>query len=196
MEGHMFLQGNVLSQGGTISVSGTLEVVGSFVNNGELIMDGGFFQVEGDLQNILLIDGDGSICVYDSTNNEGSINGTVDICDATPTTSIAPIVDQNTGTIAGTVTYCTNSVCSFAGIEDHAQDRIGVYPDPAASGGSIRLTGDLRDLRSIALVDATGRTAQAWKPSDELQLKALDPGTYVLILQRADRQQLLPLVIE
>lgn len=171
IEGHVLLMGWISNAGGSIDVSGSFELIGVFSTDGDIVMDGGTMQVEGDLINYMSISGDGSICVYDSTNNQGTITGTVDICDATPTTSTAPIVDLNSGTIAGTVTYCTNSACAFAGVEEAWADAVTAYPNPA--GRTMTVSG-LGGIKGLLLVrDATGRAVH------ELRLTGLEGGVQI-----------------
>ncbi|HTL82436.1 MAG TPA: T9SS type A sorting domain-containing protein [Bacteroidia bacterium] len=75
--------------------------------------------------------GTGMYCIANYFINSSSITGTLDICDATPNTPW----DQNMGTIAGTVTYCTMGPCSncpLTGI-DHTPanaDALKIFPDP------------------------------------------------------------------
>ncbi|MFZ1686698.1 MAG: hypothetical protein WAU70_04715 [Flavobacteriales bacterium] len=139
VQGHVFFQGTV-TMAGLADVSGLFEVTGTLVNNGLLMLSGGSMIIEGDLLNNQQIDGNGSICVYLFTNNAGAINGAVDICDFSPTTPIPPIVDTNTGTVANTVTFCTNSVCAFSGLGYGADlNNISVSPNPATDHAVVEL---------------------------------------------------------
>jgi hypothetical protein len=104
-------------------------------------------------------------------------------------------VDQNTGTIAGTVTYCTNSVCSFAAVGEGAADHLALHPNPV-TGGRVRLTGFSPDTRSISLLDATGRPVRTWGPETELDLNGLASGAYRLIASGSGGRRSLPLIIE
>lgn len=194
MEGHTLLIGDIRNVGGTINVFGYFEAIGTFLNDGELIMDGGVMQVEGNLVNTLLIDGVGSICVYDTTDNQSTIDGTVDICDATPTTSTAPIVDYNSGTIAGTVTYCTNSACGFAGIAEAGMSTITLAPNPV--GDRLRIAGLPADARTFIVRDASGRTVMTTVATEAIDLGGLVPGSYALTIRCVTGERSFRLIVE
>ena len=194
MEGHTLLIGDIRNVGGTINVFGYFEAIGTFLNDGELIMDGGVLQVEGNLVNTLLIDGIGSICVYDTTDNQSTIAGSVDICDATPTTSTTPIVDYNSGTIAGTVTYCTNSACGFAGIVEDPLGAMALEPNPVRD--HLYIVGMPPDTRSIDLRDAVGRLIRHCAIGSRIGVRDLEPGGYNLSISTATSVRTLRFIVE
>lgn len=194
MEGHVFIAGTVSNAGGTLDIVGFFEVAGNFSNNGDLVMDGGVLQVEGNFINLASVDGTGSICVIDSTTNEGDISGTVDICDASPTVFTAPFIDENTGTIAGTVTYCSNSACA-TGIMDGSLARISLGPNPA--NDRVQLHGLLAGSTYL-IIDATGRTCTLGSASSdrtEVDVTALASGAYRVQVRTADGSRTLPFLI-
>ncbi|MBK8499551.1 MAG: T9SS type A sorting domain-containing protein [Flavobacteriales bacterium] len=193
MEGHVFFQGSFINLA-LVDITGFFEVAGVFHTDGNLVMDGGVLQVEGNFINLASVDGTGSICVIDSTTNEGDISGTVDICDASPTVFTAPFVDENTGTIAGTVTYCSNSACA-TGIMDGLLARITFGPNPADD--RVQLGGLLAGA-SYVIIDATGRTCALGSISSdraEVDVTALVSGAYRLQVRTADGSRTLPFLI-
>jgi hypothetical protein len=181
IEGHVILIGTITNVGGTIDVPGFFEVVGVFTNDGDLIMDGGLMQVEGDFINTLGVSGDGGICVYDSTDNQGTITGTVDICDATPTTAVPPIVDANSGTIAGTVTYCQGGLCGWSGIGGVGLGALPVlYPVP--SSGVVWIKGLPAIDLELTVRDAIGRATHRLRTlgAEQVPLPLLPDGPFTV----------------
>jgi hypothetical protein len=182
LEGHVFFQGMVTIQG-LIDVSGMFEMTGTLVNNGQVVMDGGSMIIEGDLLNNQSIGGDGGICVYLSTNNAGSIIGTVDICDFSPTTTIPPLLDVNSGTVAGTVTYCTNSTCSPVGLgEVVLRQEISVIQNPAADHAVVEVSGE--NIVRGELITLDGRVITAGMHSVGNRLLIAHPGVNGFYLLR------------
>lgn len=194
MEGHVFIAGTVNNAGGTLDIVGFFEVAGNFSSDGDLIMDGGILQVEGNFTNYLAVSGEGSICVVDITSNQGTITGTVDICDATPTTTTAPIVDDNSGTIAPTVTYCSNSAC-MTGIDDAVLARLTVQQDVA---GERLIVSQIPAGSTLAIIDASGRTCIIRSGSADRMVIDSSPlagGLYHVVVRSAGAVRTMPLVI-
>jgi hypothetical protein len=159
------------------------EMTGTLVNNGQVVMDGGSMIIEGDLLNNQSIGGNGGICVYLSTNNVGSIGGTVDICDFSPTTTAPPILDMNSGTVAGTVTYCTNSVCSPVGLgEATLGQEISVIQNPAVDHAVLEASGE--NVVRGELVSLDGRVIAADMRSVGNRLLIAHPGVNGFYLLR------------
>ncbi len=105
----------------------TLASPAIFTNNGNVI-------VQNDWHNGNQINGSGRFCVYNNTWNSGAMTGTLDFCDQT-----GGNIDLNTGTIAGTITYCLFP-CNV-GIDELSKDIvINVYPNPFST--EITLTSD------------------------------------------------------
>ncbi|MEO8068194.1 MAG: hypothetical protein ABI599_10930 [Flavobacteriales bacterium] len=182
MQGHVFFQGTV-TMAGLVDVSGLFEVTGMLVNNGQLTLSGGSMIIEGDLLNNQQISGNGSICVYLFTNNVGAINGAVDICDFSPTTTTPPILDANTGTVAGTVTYCTNSACGLSGVDNAAElSHILVSPNPAVDQAVVELPG--QGIVRGELVSMDGRVMEAGILSTGDRLLIQHPGANGIFLLR------------
>lgn len=181
MEGHMLLIGEIDNAGALITVSGFFEAIGQFNNDGDLFMDQGLMQVEGDLSNFDSIDGDGAICVYDTTDISGSITGTVDICDGTPTTATPPIVDVNTGSIAGTVTYCQSGQCAWSG---SVGEGAGAAPMlvPVPSDGPVAVIGLPAGDQAIVVRDAIGRAILTLRSngSRRVDIPCLPPGAFTV----------------
>ena len=193
MEGHVFFQGTFINLA-LVDITGFFEIAGVFHTDGDLVMDGGVLQVEGNFTNMAAVSGTGSICVYDITANEGTISGTVDICDFTPTTTTAPIVDANSGTIAPTVTYCTNSACA-TGIAGSALMLVSMLAE--AGGDGVVLNG-LPIGAVVTVVDALGHICKEQRTSTarmELDATSFAGGVYRLMVRSDDAVRAMPLLL-
>ena len=193
IEGHVFISGWV-NNIGLLDITGLFEVAGDFTSDGQVLIDGGTLIVEGDFTNYSTITGDGSICVGDSTVNQGTISGPLDLCDQSPTVSSPPFLDENTGEVENTVTFCTNSAC-VVGIADHFASAISIAPNPANE--SVQLvglaTGDL-----ISVIDATGRTCMLKRSTSDrthMDVSALSVGSYRIRVGPGTGVRVLPLLI-
>ena len=147
--GHILLMGEITIQGYFTNYT-TAEFVGT-VNNEGTVVNGtaALFRVEGDLDNQYVIQGGGSVCVSGLTANEGTLVG-VDFCDGSPTTTIPPIIDDNTGIVLETVTFCENGGC-VVGIPAHLSAPVTL--SPAGAPGSFMLSGIPAGTASIRLQD-------------------------------------------
>jgi hypothetical protein len=73
--------------------------------------------------------GAGTYCIEGCFQNYADIEGSLDICDASP----AGFCDWDFGTIAGTVTNCVTSACADDLGMDEAAAAVDIYPNPAVS---------------------------------------------------------------
>ena len=81
---------------------------GDTINGTATFTNSGIVSVGNDLLNSETINGTGGkFCVQNQTSNSGAISGTIDICDLT-----GGNIDLNIGTVAGSVTFCSN-YCSI-----------------------------------------------------------------------------------
>ncbi|MCB0765516.1 MAG: hypothetical protein KDB84_12460 [Flavobacteriales bacterium] len=94
-----------------------------------------------------LLRGPGSICISDHSENHGRLEGSLDICDATPTLTEAPFLDVNTGTFWMSVDYCESGVCATIGMPEADQrDMFRIYPVPFTDRFTIDLGAWHRSL--------------------------------------------------
>lgn len=112
---------------------------------------------EGDFTNYGVVTGSGDICIGGVSANYGEITSTPDICDQTLTTTTAPFLDINTGTVGPNVNWCANADCSTLGVpESLLSSDLLVYPNPAEE--EITIPGvEPEHLSSIRLYDLEGR---------------------------------------
>ncbi len=131
--------------------AGTINTSGTVTNNGEIKCN--------NFTNSAAMVGNGKMCIANCFINSSSINGTMDICDATTT-----ICDQNVGTIGSSITYCQASPCSgvssnctSTSIKEIEKANIKVFPNPARDFITISATSH---ITSILIVDITGKLIQ------------------------------------
>ena len=194
-EGHVLLMGtvhNVL----LFNNAGFAEFIGQFDNLGSILIDvGALLQVEGNFTNYELLQGDGAMCVADTTINGGTISGTLDFCDGTPTVFSPPFIDVNFGTVESGITFCQNGPCA-SGVQESFGSWMSLSPSIASD--QVTLAG-IPLGASVRLVDAVGRIGQNLRSTTtdrlELPLSALPNGAYNLLVQGAAGQRVLPFVI-
>ncbi len=194
-EGHVLVMGDILNQG-LFNNAGFTEFIGTVVNSGSIISDAGaVMQIEGDFINQDLLQGEGAVCVTDQTDNQGTISGTIDICDWTPTVNMPPFIDLNTGTVESGITFCQNSPCA-SGV--HEGFGVGIGASPTVAMDEVLLTG-LPPGVAVLLMDAVGRVVlparMAATDRMELGLSSLPTGAYRMVVRGAAGQRVLPLVI-
>lgn len=129
--------------------------------------------------------GTGSFCIEECFKNVGTITGTLDICDLTPTTDFT--CDFNFGTLGPNVTMCTSSVCTgTSGITDSVNDiALEIYPNP--SNGIVSIETD-QTIESFELYDIHGRLLLENEViNNSLDLSFLQNGQYVIILLTNDQ---------
>ena len=174
MRGHFDIIGDMAS-------SGTVVMHGIFHNFGTFSMEGATssLQVDGDLVNEGIITGEGSICISTLTYNNGLISGFVDFCDMSPSTSVNPIIDVNSGTVTDDVTFCAASSCANA-VPEPVTPILAARPVPAFDA----VTVICRDPAVVLLTDARGRTLRpAWRQEGDhvvVERGALPAGVYQL----------------
>lgn len=149
-----FFNGDSLGGSANLHNNGTIEVTQNFLN--------GF-----------LIDGSGNFCVGGESYNVGSMNGTFDFCDNT-----GGSIDLNTGTIAGTVTFCSPGC--FLGINENQSSNVSLFPNPTE--GIINI--DSPDIfTSYKVFSVMGNEVSSnVLIGTSIDLNNLNPGTYFIQL--------------
>lgn len=194
-EGHVLVMGDILNSG-LFNNAGFAEFVGSLLNDGSIIsVLGAFMQVEGDFVNQDLVQGEGAICVTDLTDNQGSISGTLDFCDQSPTVNVAPFVDLNTGAVESGITFCQNSPCATSVQESFAAD---MELSPVIASDLITLTRMPAGVM-VTVLDASGRLSRPvparLTDRTEVDLSGLAAGPYRVVVRGPAGQRVLPFVI-
>lgn len=113
----IFTNGNLIVIDRNYWNGDTISGTATFTNNGTI-------SIAMDLNNSETMDGSGDYCVSGTSSNAGSVTGTLDVCDLSGTN-----FDNNFGTIAGTVTFCSAGSCSI-GIAEYGLLEHAVYPNP------------------------------------------------------------------
>ncbi|MBL7940076.1 MAG: T9SS type A sorting domain-containing protein [Flavobacteriales bacterium] len=188
-----------LENNGSITLS-DLSVQDSYTGNGHMIVyrdleiaaaatmtvsAPGYVEIpDGNLTINGVLDGDGCIAVMDTTENNGVIEGTLQICDLTPTGGTGPGLDINTGTISASVAFCSENSCtaSVHGIAGSAN--ITISPNPA--DGHIMVSGMRNSVRRIELFDMQGRQRATGPLTNHthsvIPVADLPNGTYVVMV--------------
>lgn len=142
-----------------------------------------------DLLNSETLAGNGDFCVANTTSNSGAVNGTLDICDLT-----GGNWDLNSGTVAGTVTYCSSS-CTI-GIDENSTMGLSLVPNPADNFIDILLPSN--SSGTLQVIDFTGRVVIEMRVVSDVRIdiSELAPGIYSVMLINDDAVMSEKLVIE
>lgn len=174
----------------------TILIEGVMHNDGVIVMGGPNALIALDnIGNYDVIEGEGRICVSESSENTGTIHGLIDFCDATPTVGAPPYIDVNTGTVAGSVTFCAAEPCGPQHVQARHALGLRIGPNPASD----RLAIDLPVMASITLRDAKGgivlsRNAMAAGQST-MEASEIPAGVYSITLEAATLRAVLRVVI-
>ena len=90
----------------------------------------------------------GAFYIQNGTYNQGIMSGNFLFCDQTPTPTIEPIIDYNTGTIDTNITYCAVNIELENGLAN-----ILIFPNPAHN--EFYVTGT--NIQRVELFDISGR---------------------------------------
>lgn len=135
------------------------------------------------------IRGPGQLCIEGHAENHGVLRGSLVICDLSPTMDVPPYLDVNTGTFWISVTYCTNSSCTWTSVSDEASSpAIHISPNPAVDLLHIQLGSSSPEVDRIEVRDLGGRLVhELTGPFAErivLHRDGLVAGTYLLRVLR------------
>ena len=145
----------------------------------------------GNLKNYGEMHGSGDICVQDSSINyaTGSIDESLDICDASLTVGSAPFVDVNLGSIGPQVGWCDQTGCSTGLADEKSDPPLLMFPNPASGRVCIALGASSRPS-ALRLIDMCGRI---FFPRYLLSggnlivdLEGLAAGSYTIVLAGED----------
>ena len=152
--------GNFTNHAGAIMIMGDFTTGSSMTNDGEIIC-AAWTHGSGTFTGT-----NGKVCIAGCFLNSASITGTLDVCDASPST----ICDMNLGTIAPSVTLCAVSPCATTigaitpctitvGIDEMfglKENSFSIYPNPTTGVFNI-IINDL-DETTVQIIDVTGKT--------------------------------------
>jgi hypothetical protein len=188
-----------LGPGCPIILSGSI-FAGSLYLGGGMQLMGGLVWVTGNFTQAAgtTVDGDGQICVGDSSNIQGPLTGTIDLCDLTPTTTVPPFVDGGANFVGPGITFCQASFCEL-GVSDRATDlSLTAFPIPATS--EVTLTGVLEGQLDLRVMNALGAaTAVQWARRGDrivMQVDGLAMGLYLVEVRSAGRSGVVRFVKE
>ena len=179
---------------GLMDLIGDIDVDWAMINNSTVHIEGvmhidGVLTMGGpdaaltldDIGNYDTIEGEGRICVTGFSESTGTIQGEIDFCDLTPTVSSPPFIDMNSGTVAGSVTFCAEGGCGLNPVADpqHALFGVRAYPVPAQDWLTIEAPAQAR----ITLLDSSGREVPSAFSQQSgrsiLSMSSIPSGVYV-----------------
>ncbi|MCB0794878.1 MAG: hypothetical protein KDB88_09085 [Flavobacteriales bacterium] len=194
--GGCYLSGSVVIDG-PMTVGNGVELVGSLEVNGELLVqttldldaDTAYAEVNGDLTVLGTLQGSGVLCVSDTTNNLGTITGTLDVCDITRTATMAPFLDLNAGTVGPDVVFCDNPFCAPNTVPEEEVSALHIAPNVGPGPFRIGLMVPSGSVE-LEIMDALGRSVQRSVIRGERALtwdaSGVDPGRYLVFTRNAD----------
>lgn len=129
----------------------------SYIHAGGVLQCGSFLN-----QDNGFIYGPGTICISGHSENHGTINAPITICDITLDVVAPPYLDVNTGGYLQPIYHCPIGSCSSVGISERTEVALLVYPVPAGRALTLDL-GSPGDVSSIDLHDALGRVVRSFR---------------------------------
>jgi len=146
------------------------------VNHDALFINNGIFNIGDSWSNMDTTKGtsSGEFHIEEGTYNSGYMKGSFLFCDNTPTVTVNPIIDYNTGIIEPGITYClTNNIT-------HIDENIkfSVYPNPANSYVNIT---NIDGANKIEILDVTGKLIKQIIPNQnnyKFDISDLNEGIY------------------
>jgi hypothetical protein len=198
-DGLMLLAGNVDTDGELYN-NGVIDVDGAFLTHGQLVMGGwGTMLSAVNMEMGGTVSGQGYICIGEASVCYGIIQGEVDVCDLSPTTSTPPFLDFFTGTVAPTVTYCLGGACHVAVPDVNALENVQAWPVPADA--QLTLDGLPVGLAcTVEMRDAVGRMMPVrlvrYGSRMTVDAASLPAGVYALVLSTASETRTVRVVVD
>ena len=157
--------------------AGTIIIANNFLNsdgssNTALFKNDGKVKVNNDWRNTDQISGSGKFCVQNNTKNEGNMTGTFDFCDQT-----GGNIDLNTGTTAGTITYC-NFSCNWGINDDVNVSEINPYPNPSNGVFTFNIKSDKLEIEIYDIIGSRIYYSNISSQKSEIDLSKQAKGIY------------------
>tara|TARA_B100000508_G_scaffold141097_1_gene146944 strand:- start:36885 stop:37946 length:1062 start_codon:yes stop_codon:yes gene_type:complete len=185
---------NLITLGSTISSNevGATIVCSEFVTNGDFTNDGDVSCSNWTHGAGTVTGTTGRFCVNMCFVNNATINGTVDICDASP----GSICDIDMGTIAGTVTNCANGACgNNVGIEEE-QLSLSIYPNPASDKLFIDGFSSNAELKIFSITGQVVKSENIINENLPIDISSLKRGTYLVQVVEGTQSEILKLIVK
>ncbi|MDA3819502.1 MAG: T9SS type A sorting domain-containing protein [Candidatus Delongbacteria bacterium] len=158
------------------SNSDTLASPADFINDGMV-------EVYHNWRNTQAVSGSGRFCIQNNTNNAGDMSGDFDFCDVT-----GENIDLNTGTIAGTITFCLYP-CFSKITSSGKQEDVSVFPNPSGGILHIQSTSELAKVEIKNILGKNIYSSQPGKKTFKIDLSNLTPGIYIIMI--SDKNKIL-----
>ncbi len=165
----------VNTNSGTICVTNQLTTGDVFINNGDVAA---YNWING----AAVSGNQGQFCVANWFINGDQINGTVDVCDATPGTQFDVV-----GMVGNQVTFCAQgpcNACATTSINEHDAIALTIYPNPVTIGGPLYVVTTIES--NVNIFDAQGKLCLTYvqQPGTQsVNTSAFTAGIYYLSVQ-------------
>jgi hypothetical protein len=176
----------VITLGGNFYNGDTLNFDASFVNDGVVEIAMSWFNTDDVSGNT-----PGYFIIQDSTANIGTMSGSFDFCDLTPTATVAPFVDFNSGTADANITWCI-----MVSQDEPVAESFSIYPNPASN--IIALTSLISSNLLATVYDYSGRelfSATLNSSKNEMDVSSLTTGIYFMRVASEGRLYSKPFVV-
>lgn len=181
-----FAATNSVNESNATVVTSEFVTSGNFENNGDVSCTSwthGSGTVSGS---------NGRFCISMCFINNSTINGTVDICDATP----GNICDVDMGSIAGTVTNCANGACgNNVSVEEQEKVVISIYPNPAKNIITIDGAAKGSQLSIYSITGQVVKVGSIMNTNQSVDVSSLNEGIYIVKLSTGIKTEMRRLVI-
>ena len=173
-----------------------------FVNDADLPFPHLTFFVAGgsihckDLVNRGWLAGPGTICISDSSINEGSLQPGLVICDATTTTTVWPFLDVDQGTVDPGILFCPAGSCAVA-IGERSSAQLSIAPNPASDNVTFEgmpAGAELRIYDGLGQLVLTPGVASGTKTT--VDVGGLPKGIYLATATKGKQRLTTRLVVE
>lgn len=102
------------------------------------------------------VGGSGQLCIEGHAESHGTLEGSLVICDRTPTMNEPPFLDVNTGAFGPLVRYCDSSTCSWVGVPMVEMPDMFIHPNPANDQFIVGLGALAPSVVRIEITDLAG----------------------------------------
>ncbi len=131
-----------------------------------------------------LANGTGKYCVQGCFQNFADIEGTLDICDASP----GAFCDWDFGTIASSITFCASSPCGNSLGVDESTFELTIYPNPAAS---YIMMEHVEIGSQWTILDLNGKQIASGKvigATTQIDVSGMSSGLYMVEVQNENKR--------
>lgn len=131
--------------------------------------------------------GPGTICIAGHSENHGTINAPITICDISLDVVAPPYMDVNTGGFLQPIAYCNGDACATVEVQETSPAHgISLSPNPSVGNMLLDLDGS-SDVARIELLDGLGRLVLVinapYAGPMTITRDGLDAGAYAVVVR-------------